>query len=158
MIPLKTVDEEHLDSLSVAYYIVGGIFVGVACIPLIYVTIGVALLFSEAPTPVGWMMVGFGVLGFILGQAIAIALIFSGRFLKQRKNYMFTFVLACFSCLSVPVGTILGVFTLVVLCRPSVKHLYLYPHARPSPPPPSPSASYPATPVATIPSEGNRED
>ncbi|MEO1377496.1 MAG: hypothetical protein AAFW70_25095, partial [Cyanobacteria bacterium J06635_10] len=60
----------------------------------------------------------------IFQGAIAIATILSGRFLKLHKRYWFSFVTACFLCLFTPFGTILGVFTLIVLCRQSVKDLY----------------------------------
>jgi hypothetical protein len=32
--------------------------------------------------------------------------------------------MACVACLSVPLGTVLGVFTIIVLMRPSVKALF----------------------------------
>jgi hypothetical protein len=35
------------------------------------------------------------------------------------------FVIACIECLFMPFGTILGVFTLIVLSRESVKKLFL---------------------------------
>jgi hypothetical protein len=65
-----------------------------------------------------------GLLFFFMGQAIAGCVIASGRFLKQRKNYTFSFIIACFSCAAFPFGTILGVFTIIVLSRDSVKRIY----------------------------------
>jgi hypothetical protein len=52
-----------------------------------------------------------GLLFFALGQALSISVIVSGRFLKQRKHYMFSFIMACLACAAFPFGTILGVFT-----------------------------------------------
>jgi amino acid permease len=72
----------------------------------------------------GWMFAVMGLLFFIFWQAISISVIVSGRFLKQRKNYLFSFILACLACAAFPFGTILGVCTIIVLSRPAAKALY----------------------------------
>ena len=61
---------------------------------------------------------------FALGQALSISVFISERFLKQRRNYMFSFIFACLACAALPFGTILGVFTIIVLSRPTVKETY----------------------------------
>ena len=48
-----------------------------------------------------------------------------GRALARRTRYWFVFVIACIECLFMPFGTILGVFTLIVLSRESIKNLFL---------------------------------
>ncbi len=54
--------------------------------------------------------------------------------LKQRKSRTFCLVVAAISCLEVPYGTILGVFTFLVLERPSVARLFgANPLPRPAP-------------------------
>lgn len=118
-------DEGHLDGLAIAHYVLGGLMVAFACIPLIYVALGLAMLAGGgSAAAAGWLVVAFGGLGVVVGQTIAISTIFSGRFLKQRRNYTFSFVLACVMCLFMPLGTILGIFTIVVLSRSSVKLIY----------------------------------
>ena len=44
--------------------------------------------------------------------------------LKKRQKRTFSFVIACICCMNIPLGTALGVFTLVVLSRQSVKAIY----------------------------------
>jgi hypothetical protein len=56
--------------------------------------------------------------------ALSLCLINSGHFLGKRKRYWFSFIVACVECFSLPFGTILGVFTIIVLSRDSVKTLY----------------------------------
>jgi len=73
----------------------------------------------------GWMMVIMGGLFVLLGWTFAVMLILTGRWLSARKNHTFCFVIACLQCVSVPIGTVLGVFTILVLIRPSVKALFL---------------------------------
>ncbi len=40
---------------------------------------------------------------------------------------MFCLVMACVACLFMPFGTVLGVFTIIVLARPSVQTLFSRP-------------------------------
>jgi hypothetical protein len=58
---------------------------------------------------------------FLVGQSLAICIVIAGRFLARRKRYPFVFVIACCECLFMPFGTVLGVFTIVLLSRESVK-------------------------------------
>ena len=57
----------------------------------------------------------------------------SGFFLRARRHRTFSMVVAAINCLHIPLGTILGVFTLVVLGRESVRKLYTPAHERSSP-------------------------
>ena len=49
---------------------------------------------------------------------------FAGRCLRRRRRYTFCLVVAAISCAFVPFGTVLGIFTLVVLTRPGVKPMF----------------------------------
>ncbi len=127
-------DEEHLKLLSIFHYVIGGISALFGCIPLIYAGIGAAVLFSphpvfgsQGPHPaavVGWFFVIFGLGAFLVAQSIALCLVLAGRFLSKLTHYQFVFVLACVQCIFFPFGTILGIFTIIVLSRPSVKALF----------------------------------
>ena len=55
------------------------------------------------------------------GWTAAVLLAWSGRCLAQRRRYIFCMVMAAIACLFVPLGTVLGVFTIVVLAKPEVK-------------------------------------
>jgi hypothetical protein len=48
----------------------------------------------------------------------------AARFLACRQNRTFVIVVAALNCLSIPLGTALGVFTLVVLSRPSMRGIF----------------------------------
>jgi len=52
---------------------------------------------------------------------LAVLMIIAGRFLAKRRHHTFCIVVAAIACLFMPFGTILGVFTLVVLMRDSVR-------------------------------------
>jgi len=132
-------DEQHLRLLSTFHYIVGGLTALVMCFPLIHFGLGFAMVFAPGffdnkpgsqPPPlfIGWILMIIGGLFFLSGQAFAICIIAAGRFLAQRRRYLFIFIVACIQCAFMPFGTVLGVFTIIVLSRESVKALF-DPHA-----------------------------
>ena len=66
----------------------------------------------------------FYVLGGIILTAAGIANLLSGLFLKRRSHRTFSLVVAGLNCINVPLGTVLGVFTIIVLLRDSVAQRY----------------------------------
>ena len=130
---IESEDQKHLRLLSIFHYIVGGMLVLFACIPLIHLSIGIAVMSgafngtnngNPPPELIGLLFAVMGGLFFVIGQALAWLIIYSGRQIKNRKNYMFSFIIACLMCMFMPFGTILGVLSIIVLSRESVKHLY----------------------------------
>ena len=124
-------DEEHLRILSILYYVWGGLSALGACFLGAYAVIGGTILTavsqSEREPAAAWAgIVIFLVMGtlFLLVAAVTWLTILTGRYLAQRRRYTFCLVIAIITCLSVPLGTVLGVFTLMVLQRPSVKQLF----------------------------------
>ena len=123
-------DEEHLRLLSILYYIWGGLTAFGACFVCGYAVIagGVLTAASQShngpPAFVGSLV--FVIIGFVvlLIGTIAGLTIWTGRNLARKRNYTFCFVIAALICLNVPLGTALGVFTIVVLMRPSVKQMF----------------------------------
>jgi len=127
-------DNEQLKLISIFHYIVGGVTALFSLIPIAHVIIGIIFIVSpetmtnksgEAPPAwFGWIFAGMGTAAILFGLTMAICLICSGRFIAKRKRYMFCLVVAGFSCLFFPFGTALGVFTIIVLTRPSVKEIF----------------------------------
>jgi len=48
----------------------------------------------------------------------------AGAFLRRPAHYKFCFAAAVVACLLMPLGTVLGVFTIIALLRPGVKALF----------------------------------
>jgi len=121
-------DEEHLQILSAFHYVVGAIVALCSCFALIYVAIGISAFFHNdghaPPLFVGGIFLAIGAILLLVGWAYAACLFVTGRFLTQRRAYTFCFVIAIFSCLFTPFGTLLGIFTILVLVKPSVKALF----------------------------------
>ncbi|MDB6020061.1 MAG: hypothetical protein JWR19_4550 [Pedosphaera sp.] len=62
-------------------------------------------------------------MGTLFASAGALNLL-SGLFLRQRRHRTFSIVVGALNCLQIPFGTALGVFTLIVLSRNSVRAAY----------------------------------
>lgn len=124
-------DLEHLRLLSIFHYVVAGLMALVALIPVFHLVMGFllatgALEDSDDPAArvVGWVFVGFALLFIVLGMAMAAAVGLAGRYLSARRHFTYCLVVAAVECMFMPFGTVLGVFTLIVLLRPSVKALF----------------------------------
>lgn len=76
------------------------------------------------PAAMGWMFVVFAAAIIVLGWTLAICLVVAGTLLKRRRGYLFCLITAGAACMVQPFGIILGIFTIVVLIRPSVKALF----------------------------------
>jgi hypothetical protein len=120
-------DVEHIRLLSIFHYVVAGIAALFACIPLIHLFLGLAMIagvFQEAEASQRTIGVIFVMVAgcFILAGWTFVVLVFlAGRFLKKQRRYTFCLVMAAVECLFMPLGTVLGVFTIIVLMRDSVK-------------------------------------
>jgi ABC-type branched-subunit amino acid transport system permease subunit len=128
-------DTEQLNLLAIFHYVVAGLAGLFSFFPLLYTTIGAIFIFAARhgtakpgedlpPELLGWIFAVLGSLLFLIGIAMAICILIAGRSLALRKRYTFVLVMACIECLFIPFGTILGVFTIVVLSRESVKALF----------------------------------
>ncbi len=128
-------DKEHLRLLAIFHYVVAGLAALFSFFPLLYTTVGAMFIFAArhgTPKPgedlppefLGWIFAVLGSLLFLMGIAMVICILIAGRSLALRKRYSFALVMACIECLFVPFGTILGVFTIVVLSRESVRGLF----------------------------------
>jgi hypothetical protein len=125
-------DLEHLRLLSIFHYVVGGIASLFALFPIFHLAIGVGMVAGRFPDPTehrdmqlfGWLFVAMAAIWMLAAVTYAVCVILAGRFLARQVRYTFCFVIAALSCAFMPFGTILGVFTIVVLIRPSVKQLF----------------------------------
>ncbi len=61
---------------------------------------------------------------FLYRLFLVVGSIIAGRSIARRERWMFCILVAAFCCGSMPFGTALGVLTIVVLVRPSVKTVF----------------------------------
>ncbi|MFH1045506.1 MAG: hypothetical protein V1727_00895 [Candidatus Omnitrophota bacterium] len=125
---------EHLKLLSIFHYVVAALAVIFASIFIIHLILGIVALVSpeslkdeagRIPPPVfGWIFTILGSSIVLGGWIYAICLVFAGRFLARKKHRLYCLVMAAVSCIFFPFGTVLGVFTIIILMRPAVKELF----------------------------------
>ena len=129
-------DTRHLRLLSIFHYVVAGLAAAFSSLFLIHVGLGLTMLLrpglldakNRPDAMAGWMFLIMGSGAVVLGWSLAAVIGFAGRFLAQRRRYTFCLVVAGVEAgLCSPFGTILGIFTIVVLLRPSVKELFKTP-------------------------------
>ena len=123
----NTKDEDHLRLLSIFYYIAAAITGLFSLFPIVHVFLGNSMLGEGSrgehdPTQaIGLLFIGIGVFGIFAWVTTTLLMAIAGRFLARRKRHTLCFVIAVLSCLSIPIGTILGLLTIQVLSRESVK-------------------------------------
>lgn len=123
-------DEQNLNLLSIFHYVVGAFTILCSSVFLVHVGIGIAMIAGkldgkEGPPPeLGWVFVALGSMAVIIGWTLGILMIVAGRKLKMRTSRTFCLVIAAIECTLSPFGTILGVFTIVVLMKESVIQLF----------------------------------
>lgn len=124
-------DETHLNQLSLGFKIYAGVNALFSCFPIIHLFLGIMMVTGgmddgrNPPPPFfGWFFIIFALVFMTFGWTLSVCNFYAGRFLKQRRNYTFCFVMSCINCAFMPLGTILGVFGIIVLIRNSVKNLF----------------------------------
>lgn len=138
------VDAEHLKLLRVGYIVAGVADAFFALFPLIYVLFGFFIaVAAPGPSRPGdinpaafgmiFALVGLGVSAFFALQAVLKLL--AARAIGRREARALCYVAAGLSCLQMPWGTALGVFTFMTIGRDSVRERFDGKRAELSPPP-----------------------
>lgn len=123
-------DVAHLKLLAIFHFVYAGCIGLFGCLAGAYILSGVMLLTADLsgpnppPRDVGWLMIGVGKFGMFTAWGIAACVAISGGKLRQHRSRLYCMVVAVVLCINVPLGTALGVFTLVVLSRPRVRQLF----------------------------------
>lgn len=97
---------------------------------LIHVGMGIAMLNGaldgKDPPPklFAWVFIVIGSVCVVAGWTLAGFIIAAGRRLKRRASHMFCLAVAGLECFLMPFGTVLGVFTLIILQKEPVKQLF----------------------------------
>lgn len=125
-------DADHLRILSIFHFVVAGLAALVALFPTVHLLVGVGLvsgIFTDPQDPfpfalIGWFFIIFSSCWISCGLAFASCMALAGRFLRQRQRYTFCLMMAGLSCMFMPMGTVLGVVTIIFLTKPTVKALF----------------------------------
>lgn len=132
----RKIDVDHLNLLTIFHFVGAGLAVLGLVLLLAHYTFMHAIFSNpqffqnqKQPMPVPpeqifammkWLYLAGAVWFVVSGLLNTI----SGICLRARKGRTFSLVVAGINCLHIPLGTVLGVFTMVVLIRDSVRELY----------------------------------
>ena len=133
----RNIDMDHLNLLSIFHFVGAGL----AFMAMLLMLAEFAVMHFTVTNPAFWqgqkqqpppaqfyeifhVLIWFYLVIALWCLASAILNILSGLLLRERKIRTFSFVVAGINCLHIPLGTVLGVFTIIVLTRESVRELY----------------------------------
>ncbi|MGH9751015.1 MAG: hypothetical protein ACRD5D_03265 [Candidatus Polarisedimenticolia bacterium] len=125
-------DLEHLGLLSLFHFVLAGLTFLASLFPLAHLFMGIAMVTGRLPggprdpamRAFGWAFVAAAGLLIAAGMTFSLCLAAAGRCLRRHRRYLYCLVMAGVACILPPLGTVLGVFTLLVLRRDSVKRLF----------------------------------
>lgn len=130
-------DQEHLKLLTIFHYVAAAVTALFSMFPIFHLIFGLLFVFApekfeskgsapgaSRPEFFGWIFVIVAGTMITMGLALAASMFFTGRNLARRRHHTACLVVAGLECLLMPYGTALGVFTIVVLTRDSVKQLF----------------------------------
>lgn len=134
----RNIDMDHLNLLSIFHFVGAGLaFLGILFLMAHFAMMHFFLTNQamwqnqrQPPPPPAFFEtfnIFMGIFYLAVGLwllASAVLNVLSGIFLRARKHRTFSFVVAGINCVHIPLGTILGAFTIVVLARDSVRELY----------------------------------
>jgi amino acid transporter len=132
---LTAEDEQQLKLLSILHYVMAGLMALFACFPIVHFVLGGMMLvlpFASSdpaagapPAIVGGMFMLIAGAFMVLGWAWVACLVVAARSLAQRRRRVFCMVVGgMMAATCVPLGTMLGIFTIIVLQRPSVTQAF----------------------------------
>jgi hypothetical protein len=128
---MENQDEKNLDLLANLHLVLGIITALMACIPIIYLAVGIAILVGAAsggeaaPRIVGLVFIILALLIILAGWAMAVLIIIAGRKMKKRESFNYCITVAFLECLIMPLGTVLGIFTILNLNKDTTKELFI---------------------------------
>jgi hypothetical protein len=103
------------------------------CFPAFHLIFGIVMLVvpmeddCKDPFPakiIACMMIFFAAAFIAAAWTLATLIMITGCKLAKMKSYLFCIVIAGVECIFMPIGTVLGVLTIILLSRPSVKELF----------------------------------
>ena len=132
----RKIDADHLNLLAIFHFVGAGL----ALLGIAFLVAHYAFMHAMFTNPDIWknqkqpmpmppeqifeMMKWIYLVGAVWFVTSGVLNVISGLCLRARNGRTFSLVVAGINCLHIPLGTVLGVFTMVVLMRDSVRELY----------------------------------
>ncbi len=114
-----------LGLLAFLHYVLAGFAVAIALLMLVLVLAGMhSIVTFSNPWLDSFVLVLVGLAGLLISSLFTVLWVMSARRMGRRSGYWFSLLLSCLMLVYMPLGTLLGLFSLVVLCQGSVRQLY----------------------------------
>jgi hypothetical protein len=127
-------DNEHLRLLSIFHFVIGGLALLMLPLLVMHFLFFITVVANAnawpqghappAPRDIVGPMIAMYCVVALMAFTLAGINILSVWFLRRKTHRVFSLVVAGLDCLQMPYGTVLGVFTILVLTRPSVQSMY----------------------------------
>jgi hypothetical protein len=130
----RKIDGDHLKLLWIFHFVAAGL----ALLGILFLVAHYAVLHTVFTNPKMWenqkqgpppaeffaMFKWFYLVFAVWFVGSGVLNVVSGLFIRGRKHRTFSLIVAGINCLHIPLGTVLGVFTIIILMRDSVRELY----------------------------------
>jgi len=122
--------QNNLDTISTFHYVWGGLKLFASLIVLFYLVVGIGMVIvgidvGETEMQLsGWIFIVFGFICFLIVVALGVLSLLCGKYLRERRNRVFCMVMAALACANPPLGTVLGIFTILEIEKPEVKKIF----------------------------------
>ena len=130
----RRIDSDHLTLLAIFHFVGAGLAVlGILFLFAHYMFMQAIFTHPDfwqnqnqkpPPEELFSIFIWFYIIGGIWLVLSLILNLLSGMFLATRRCRTFSLIVAGINCLHIPLGTVLGIFTIIVLVRESVRELY----------------------------------
>ncbi len=126
---------EHVRLLAIFHFVYAGAVLLGTLVPIVWLSLATVWwpeLADEArhsadgrpALAAGTLGLAMASIGIMMAWVWALVLVFAGRSLLARQRYTFCMVVAGLTCLSIPLGTVLGVTTLMILNQEETRRLF----------------------------------
>ena len=127
-----SLEDHNLRIFKILYIIKGVLILIFSFLPLLYVFFGFYLfqgqnINDEDSTIGGAILMTIGIILFLFFLAMGILTLLTAKYLGEKRNYDFVFVMAIINCLTGILGIVLGVFMIIELNKTNVKRLFRKP-------------------------------
>ena len=121
-------DLDHLKLLGIFHIIWGALAIffglGFGLLYIVLASVGTMEVSGNVtPETARQVFVVLGIVAIVLCSIYGIVVILAGSKLRKQRGYRFCFFVSILDLFSFP-GILLGIFTLIVLMRPTVKELF----------------------------------
>jgi len=132
-------DAQNLETLKIFHYVFAGLTALAGCFPIIHLVLGIFFVVAGTspnkgtdplpPAIFGWFFIAVAAVLIVTFWTLAAVTFTAARRLGQRRSRTFCLVVAAILCLMMPLGTVLGIFTILLLQKPNVRAMFGEPPA-----------------------------